>query len=276
MECNVRNGKIYYEIYGEGVPVLMIHGWGPDHRLMKGCMEPVFQASDKAWKRIYFDLPGMGKTKGQPWITGSDQMLELILSFIDAVIPGQRFVLAGESFGGYMARGVIHERASLVDGLLLICPASMKGTEIESGIQFQVFEKDAALLESLSKEDKELFTFDGVCAFQNIRVWERYKEEVLPGLKLTDNAFFECYFKRHQFSFDADALEPPYRKPTLILTGRQDSMVGYRGIWQIIENYPRASFVLLDKAGHGLQIDQDVLFTETVKEWLSRILAEID
>ena len=63
MECLVRDVKINYEIYGEGIPVLMINGWGPDHRLMEGCMEPVFQTMGKAWKRIYFDLPGMGKTK---------------------------------------------------------------------------------------------------------------------------------------------------------------------------------------------------------------------
>jgi hypothetical protein len=29
MECLVRDVKINYEIYGEGIPVLMIHGWGP-------------------------------------------------------------------------------------------------------------------------------------------------------------------------------------------------------------------------------------------------------
>lgn len=38
MECEVRNVKIYYEIHGDGTPVLMIHGRGVDHRLMKGCM----------------------------------------------------------------------------------------------------------------------------------------------------------------------------------------------------------------------------------------------
>ena len=97
MECTVRNVKIYYEIYGEGMPVLMIHGWSPDHRLMKGCMEPVFQTIETQWQRIYFDLPGMGKTKGEAWITGSDQMLDLILGFINAVIPNRHFLLAGEN-----------------------------------------------------------------------------------------------------------------------------------------------------------------------------------
>jgi pimeloyl-ACP methyl ester carboxylesterase len=31
--------------------------------------------------------------------------------------------------------------------------------------------------------------------------------------------------------------------------------------------------VILDKAGHNLQIEQDTLFQALVKEWLNRVLA---
>ena len=43
MECLIGETSIHYEIRGEGRPILMIHGSGPDHRLMLGCMEPVFE-----------------------------------------------------------------------------------------------------------------------------------------------------------------------------------------------------------------------------------------
>jgi pimeloyl-ACP methyl ester carboxylesterase len=59
-----------------------------------------------------------------------------------------------------------------------------------------------------------------------------------------------------------------------MIMGRQDSAVGYRDHWQLIENFPRASFVILDKAGHNLQIEQEKLFRELVKEWLSRVSEE--
>lgn len=273
MECTVQNVKIYYETYGEGIPVLMIHGWSPDHRLMKGCMEPVFKTMDKQWKRIYFDLPGMGKTKGEPWITSSDQMLDLVLEFIDAIIPNQAFVLAGESYGGYLARGIINKRASAVDGLLLICPLAEQETVKENGGKFQVLEKDSHLLSSLTEEDRNYFEGEGINSLQNKRVWARFKEEVIPGLKIADYKFLKNLSGK--FSFNVDVLENPYMKPTLMLTGRQDSIVGYRGLWQIIDMYPRASFILLDCAGHNLQIEQENLFTETVKEWLNRVAAEI-
>lgn len=273
MECTVRDMNIYYEIYGEGVPVVMIHGWTPDHRLMKGCMEPLFQTINASWKRIYFDLPGMGKTKASTWIIDADKMLELILEFIDTIIPNQHFVLAGESFGGYLARGIISKRQSDVDGLLLICPAVSNESSEGNGGQFQVFEKDDILIDNLTEEDREYFVAEGINTLQNRRVWERYKEEVLPALKIADYQFMRSFCG--QLSFNVDVLEKPYMKPTLMLAGRQDSIVGYRGLWKTIEKYPRASFVLLDRAGHALQIEQDVIFTETVKEWLNRVKIEM-
>lgn len=274
MECNIRDVNVYYEIHGEGTPIVMIHGWSPDHRLMKGCMEPVFQTMNAAWKRIYFDLPGMGKTKGAPWISGRDQMLDLVLSFINAVIPNQNFLLAGESFGGLLARGIINKRPSSVNGLLLICSIAQYDGPEGNGGQYQVLEKDVALLDSLTKEDRNYFEGKGINTLHNKRVWERFKSEILPGLKMADHSFLEnC---REPFSFNVDALEKPYLKPTLMLAGRQDSIVGYRGLWKLLDLYPRASLVLLDRAAHNLQIEQDNLFTETVKEWIDRITIEMD
>ncbi|MFX1513286.1 MAG: alpha/beta fold hydrolase, partial [Promethearchaeota archaeon] len=66
MYCKTEYVDIYYEIIGERKPVVIIHGFHPDHGSMKGCMEPVF-SKRSGWKRIYFDLPGMGKTKSVQW-----------------------------------------------------------------------------------------------------------------------------------------------------------------------------------------------------------------
>lgn len=57
--CQVRQAEIYYEDIGEGKPILMIHGFSPDSRLMTGCMEPLF-TNRTGYRRIYIDLPGMG------------------------------------------------------------------------------------------------------------------------------------------------------------------------------------------------------------------------
>jgi len=43
MKRLIRDIPIHYEEYGEGKPVLNIHGWGPDYRMMSGCFEPIFE-----------------------------------------------------------------------------------------------------------------------------------------------------------------------------------------------------------------------------------------
>lgn len=64
----------------------------------------------------------MGKTRAADWITCQDQMLDLVIAFIDTVAPGERFVVAGTSYGTYLARGLMHHRGAQLDGLLLNVP----------------------------------------------------------------------------------------------------------------------------------------------------------
>jgi pimeloyl-ACP methyl ester carboxylesterase len=96
-------------VLGKGFPIIILHGLSIDHRAMAGPLEPVFKDRE-GWKRIYLDLPGMGETPGLDWITNQEQVLDIVLHFIESVIPGQRFAVAGYSYGGYLARGVIRRR----------------------------------------------------------------------------------------------------------------------------------------------------------------------
>lgn len=122
MECSVRGIPVYYEEIGAGRPVLMLHGWPGDHRYMAHHWEPVF-AQRTGWRRLYPDMPGMGRTPGAEWITCQDDMLEVALGFMDAVAPGERFAIAGASYGGYLARGVVYRRPALVSGVMLSVPS---------------------------------------------------------------------------------------------------------------------------------------------------------
>jgi pimeloyl-ACP methyl ester carboxylesterase len=268
VECQLKNIRVHYEIYGEGHPLISLHGFSPDHRLMTGCMEPIFEHRG-GWQRIYPDLPGMGKTLGKEWITNSDQMLDVVLDFIDRVMPGQRFVLAGESYGGYLARGVIYRRPAVVDGLLLICPLIIPDHAKRSLPPHVALVEDLKLLSSLEPSQRE--EFESFAVVQSQRIWERTKDEVMAGIKLADENFLtRLQADGYPLSFNVD-IAPPFEKPALILVGRQDAMVGYRDAWEILENYPRGTFIVLDRAGHNLQIEQETLFDALVNEWLDRV-----
>ncbi len=269
MECCVKGISVYYEVIGHGKPLLMIHGFYPDHRLMKGCMEPIFEG-DSGYKRIYFDLPGMGKTKAESWISNSDVMLDIVLAFIDQVIPGENFLLAGESYGGYLSRGIIARIPERVDGLLMICPLIIPDASKRKLPEKQVILRNAALLSGLDAEAAEKYS--SISVVQSEETWHRFRDGVLPGLRLADTEFLESLRSSgYGFSFDIEKHDRRFDKPALMLLGRQDSGVGYKDAWDILDNYPRATFAVLDRAGHCLESEQHEIFNCMVSEWLHRV-----
>jgi pimeloyl-ACP methyl ester carboxylesterase len=103
LECNLENHTIKYLSFGEGHPIIILHGAGPDdHHYMQSDLEPLFKERT-GWWRIYIDLPGFGQTLWPNWTTSSDQILDLLCDFIDQVIPDRKFTLAGLSWGGELS-----------------------------------------------------------------------------------------------------------------------------------------------------------------------------
>ena len=107
MKYRVGDTILEYKVVGQGKPILFFHGWGMDHRNMSGCFEPVFLKHEQQYRRIYVDLPGMGTSKAGESITSSDDILEVLHLFAKDII-GEPFLLVGESYGGYLARGFVH------------------------------------------------------------------------------------------------------------------------------------------------------------------------
>jgi pimeloyl-ACP methyl ester carboxylesterase len=76
---------------------------------------------------------------------------------------------------------------------------------------------------------------------------------------------------RYGFSFDLAAAERSFAKPALVITARQDTTVGYRDAWDILESYPRATFAVIDRATHGWPLESTDLLVALVDDWLGRI-----
>ncbi|GHO57802.1 alpha/beta fold hydrolase [Ktedonobacter robiniae] len=268
MECIVRGVPLFYEVYGTGTPIILLHGFSCDHRQMKGCLEPLF-AQLQGWQRLYLDLPGMGQTPGKESLKSTDDMLDVVVNFIDVVIPGQPFLLVGESYGGYLSQGVVHHKFEQVAGMALICSGVIMERSRRDLPPRTVMLEDPVLLAQLDPADAEEFT--SMAVVQDQYHWERFRDEILKGAKIADEAFLQEISQRYSCSFDVGKLPHPFPRPVVFLTGRQDHVAGYRDAWRILENYPHATFAVLDRAGHNLPIEQPQLFNALIGEWLDRV-----
>lgn len=262
MHCDLGDVTIYYETYGTGRPIVMLPGRPSDHRVMARFMEPLFAQRD-GWLRLYPDLPGTGRTPAVDRLATHDQMLDAVLAFIDADIPGQRFVLAGLSYGGYLARGVVYRRAASIDGVLL-CAPQVKADPAQAQLPPRTtLVEDPQLV-------AELGPGASLVVVQTPPVAKAVRE-LFSEVAIADHPFNDRLEAAGPFSFDADTLPAPFGGPTLILTARQDHLCGYRDAWELLDNYPRATFAVLDRAGHFVNIEQDVLCQALMREWLDRV-----
>lgn len=266
MECQLDRITVHYEVFGEGRPILMLHGLGDDHTATIYEMERHF-TNREGWKRIYLDMPGHGKTSGADWITGTDQVLEVVEDFIDRVIPGERFVVAGTSYGAYIARGLVYRRGPQMDGLLLCVPAIIPDRTKRTVPSRTIFLKDQAIMDTVKSE--KMAWVEEIVVVQNQAVLD-YARACQTGESVADEKFLEKIWPQ-SFSFDVDKLLQLFPAPTLFILGRQDVVVGYRQAWNVLENYPRATFAVLDRAGHLAWGEQSGLCSALVKEWLDRV-----
>lgn len=267
MEVMVKSLPVYYEEYGTGIPILMLHGTPVDHRWMAANMERVFH-NRTGWRRIYPDLPGHGKTPGAEWLNTMDDILEILVEFIQAVAPNQRFVVAGLSYGGYLARGMVYRSGSMIDGVALWIPqVETDKTKLQAPAH-QVLVEDDKFKAALTPQTSFLPEMAVVERVETIEWFQTYGQ---PAFALTDWAFLNKIGDLSSFSFPVDQLPAPFPGPALLVTGRQDSMVGYMSAWEILDNYPRGTFAVLDRAGHFLDLEQTPLLEALTGEWLNRV-----
>ena len=267
MECKLKQGTIYYETYGDGRPMLVLHGGYLDHRHMVSAIEPLFERR-AGWKRIYPDLPGHGRSDVADSVSSQDQVLDIIQHFMQEICPNRNYVVAGECRVDYLARGLIYANPEMVDGALFIVPGRYAVTQADSLPAHATLVKDEALLSEL--DSLEARPFERLVV-QSRKTLEKIRSYKIPAVEIADGEFQAKIMENYEFSFNVDKPLETFSKPTLILLGRQDTVVGYRDAWKMIEIFPRATFAVIDMAGHSLSWEQEDLFNCLVSEWIQRV-----
>lgn len=258
MEGRVGDAAVHYVEHGEGRPVLVLHGAGVDHREAQACFEPALGAQG-GLRRIYPDLPGMGRTPAPPALRSADDVLDMLLRFADEVVGKQHALLVGHSAGAYYAQGFAARRPDRVAGLALVCPLLPGVRDVP---------EHYPLVAANDLGDAE---FRGYFVVQTPAMLERYERFVAPAVPLVDVAAMERIGERWQLTLPDS---PTYGGPTLVVAGRQDSTVGYAAAADLLEHHPRATLAVLDGAGHALPHEQPELLARLLRDWLARTGAD--
>ncbi|OOG00375.1 hypothetical protein ASPCADRAFT_202238 [Aspergillus carbonarius ITEM 5010] len=259
---------------GQGLPILIIHGWQLSGKAEAADFEPIFSKIPNL-RRIYVDLPGMGITPANN-IQDLDGIYHRLVQFIDTRLGTSRFLVTGSSCGGYLARTIALKYSTQVDGLLLRVPLIEPNDRDRDLDAFKPVVANEQLMESLSEEDKSRL---GNVLIQTPAYVEAYKAKYenvwLPAEEASDSKVLDPIREdpnRYRLSLSLDDRSATFFAPTLVVCGRHDGVVGYRDSLRLLELYPRSTFVVLDRGTHGLPIDERGVFEAMVRDWFGRVL----
>lgn len=248
---------------GDGTPIVMIHGYTVDHRVLLP-LEPVFE-SHPGYRRIYLDLPGHGTSPRLPERTSALRLTEAVIEWIADVVGTQRFAVVGQSFGGQIARAVIARFGDQVLGSALLVPVVRWGQDRTLPDE-TILERDEAFLAGQPSEERELFAH--VMTRLDRPRWEQFSEYLLPGWRDHDRAAaveLEADFLLPQ---PPEATVAPHQGRHLLVTGRQDALVGWQDQLALLPHYPHMTAAVIDGAGHNPQIETPETVHDLIGRWL--------
>ena len=268
--AEVNSTKLFYEVAGEGHPLVLIHGGLVDHHLW----DEQFATFAQHYKVIRYDMRGFGdsgllKVGDAPYSMRDD--LHALLRHLGIA----KTYIMGLSMGGGMAIDFTLAYPEMVDALIPVA-AGVSGFEPEKNAAIEQEERAEAEIEAaFAQNDKPL------AVELTLRFWtdgpERTPEQTDPIVRQKVKAMTTHNFQRPD---DEDApnplpLKPPaisrldeIHVPTLIIVGSAD----VRSILLIADILEKgikgAKKVVIPNTAHHLNMEKPAEFNHIVLDFL--------
>ncbi|MEV4719214.1 alpha/beta hydrolase [Micromonospora noduli] len=230
---------------------------------MAAAFRPAFAGADL--REVYLDLPGHGDTPANCPAT-SQAVLDTVCAWIDHHLDTP-VLLAGGSYGAYLAAGIARQRPDLVRGLLLVCPGvtiarHSRNLPDEPPLDAPTGWLDAAPTALHPHLDAAL----GHRTPTVVATVLAALNSGGPG----DPTFQQELQNGPGYALPDENTEVVFDGPVSVITGRQDRIVGYADQFRAMRRYPRGTHTVIDAAGHYLPYEQPTLLRALTQDWLRR------
>ena len=261
------DGQIYYEIAGDGVPLILSHAAFLDNRMFDAIWEPLA----RRFRVMRYDMRGYGKSSPVHGPLSRRADLEQLLKHLD--IP--RAHMVGCSYGGELVLDLALEHPGQVASLTLV-----DGTPSRFELKGEPPRYMPEMIDAMQRRD-----VDQASELQ-IRIWldgeQREPEQVDPELRakalemnripVTQGTFFLAD------THPLNPLDPPavtrleeVHCPTLIIAGSLDHPEVLRAADEMAARIPNARKVVFEGSAHVPSYEQPEDFVRQLREFLSTV-----
>lgn len=253
---------------GQGTPLVLVHGFAVDHRILLPLEEVV---GDRPFQRLYVDLP---------WAEGAEdtgaatpgEVADAVLEEVRAAVGDGPFAILGNSFGAMVARHVAHVLRAHCVGLATLAGVFEMDHARRRLPRHEVLRSDDGVLEEAADARDD---FAEMAVLQTPAAFRAFRRHVVPGMRGADQAVLTRLGERYAEAPVPEADAPPFDAPSLHVLGRQDHVVGFEDAVAMRGHYPRGTFAVLDGAGHNLHLERPAVVGALVADWLDRVALSV-
>jgi pimeloyl-ACP methyl ester carboxylesterase len=240
--------KIHYEVHGDGPPLILTHGYSSTSAMWKGQIE----ALSRHHRLVLWDMRGHGQSDypDDPKAYSEVATVGDIAALLETVGAG-RAIVGGLSLGGYMSLAFYRAHPERVSALLIIDT----GPGFKKDDAREVWNKRA--LDTADRYDRE-----GLAVLKSAtRERATASHRDATGLARAARGMLT--------QRDARVIEvlPEIRVPSLVVVGADDAPFLAASDYMAAK-IPGAKKVVIQAAGHAVNIDQPQAFIEAVLPFL--------
>jgi pimeloyl-ACP methyl ester carboxylesterase len=259
MRVELETVALEVEDHGEGVPVILLHGFP----LSAAIWTPVRTAIEQAARLITPDLRGFGGSGKPASGYAVDELAADVVALADA-LGLDRFVLGGHSMGGYVTLRVAALRPERLQGLILV------DTRAEADSDEGRRRRDAAIAR-IAAGDVGGFLDEFVAGLIGPSTATR-APRVLQELRAiaaeaAPEALAACLAGMRDRP-DSGALLPGLDLPALVIVGQEDTLTPPSSSRAMAAALPRATLVEVPFAGHTPCMERPIPTAEAILGFL--------
>lgn len=261
-KVSINNNELYYELQGQGKPLILINGIIADHNAWKFVLPELI----KHRQVLIFDNRGAGQSDSPtPGYTIAD-MADDVLALMDHFKLEKPDIL-GHSMGGCIVQDIAYRHPEKISSAII------SSSFIKLNASFRIFAKTRISLYKLNAP-RELFA-------NSIIPWA-YGAEYLakPGVYeaiLTahlNNPYYQTekgYQGQYEamISFDSKDWIKKIKVPTQVICGSHDIVALDYENKEIADSISGSKFSVVNKAGHNPEAEQPENFLKILKSFLN-------
>ncbi len=269
---DMNGSRFHMETFGNPTDpvIIFLHGGpGGDYRSMlpMGQRYDGYSLADDFFL-VFWDQRGSGLSRRHDKdVLTIDVYTNDLNELVNRYAPGRQVFLIGHSWGGMYSTRYINEHPTRVAGAVLIEPGPLDGPTFES-IKDEMFDFNLGAewlndwawnSQFLSPDDHARMDYERMLGLKDSqpRYHQRMDENPAPFWRL--GAAASKYLKEDGDSdsgiavYDFTDQLSAYLTPVLFITGSLNEVIGEEFQRDQMHNYPVASLVVVDNAGHDLE-----------------------